>query len=325
MEKRQFLRIPIALEAKYLLNNQDKTGKIKDLSYGGVFIEAEDLPSLGEVIPLVLTIEGVTPSIKIFLKGRVVRRVPGEGFALKFVQISPESLNHLKNLLYFNAPSPEEIEKELREFLGEAYPLAQILKDINITGLKESLMNYILDRAFLYSPDKPFTLASGEKSPYYLDCRKITLYSPSFSLIGSLFWEEIRFLNIQAVVGMSIGADPIVGAILAKAAEEGVELEGLLVRKEPKKYGTGKLIEGNVVSGQRVVVVEDVVTTGGSVLKAVKAAEDAGLSVAKVIALVDREAGGRENIETQGYPFISFFTLSEIIEAFEKKGSKSGN
>ncbi len=322
MEKRRFLRIPISLEVSYLLNNEDKQGKIKDLSYGGVFIEAEDLPPLGEVIPLVLTIEGVSPPIKIFLKGRVVRKVPGQGFALKFIEISPESLNHLKNLLYFNSSSPEEVEKELREFLGEAYPLARLLKDLKISALKDDLIKFILERAFLYSPEEPFVLASGEKSPYYLDCRKITLYSPSFSLVGDLFWEEIRFLNVQGVVGMSIGADPIVGAILAKAAEEGVELEGLLVRKEPKKYGTKKLIEGNVVPGQRVVVVEDVITTGGSVLKAVKAAGEAGLKVAKIIALVDREAGGRENIESQGYSFLSFFTLSEIIEAFKKRGQK---
>ncbi len=322
MDKRRFLRIPISLEAVYIFDEKDRTGKIKDISYGGVFIETEDAPPLGEIVPLVLTIEGVSPAIKIFLKGRVVRRVPGKGFALKFVEISPESLNHLKNLLYFNSPCPEEIEKELREFLGEAYPLAQILKELNITCLKETLMDYILERAFLYSPEEPFTLASGEKSPYYLDCRKITLYSPSFSLIGELFWEEMRFLNIQGVMGMSIGADPIVAAILAKAAEEGVELEGLLVRKEPKKYGTRRLIEGNVVPGQRIVVVEDVVTTGGSVLKAVKAAEEAGLKIAKVIALVDREAGGKENIESQGYNFLAFFTLSEIIEAFEKRGKK---
>ena len=322
MEKRRFLRIPISLEVEYFLENQNKKGEIKDLSYGGVFIETEDLPPLGEIVSVVLTIEGVSPSIKIFLKGKVVRRIPGKGFALKFVQIASESLTHLKNLLYFNSPSPEKTEKELREFLGEAYPLAQILKTINISALKDSLMDYILERAFMYSPEEPFTLASGEKSPYYLDCRKATLYTPSYSLVGSLFWEEIRFLNVQAVAGMSIGADPIVGAILAKAAEENVELEGLLVRKEPKKYGTKKLIEGNVVPGQRVVVVEDVITTGGSVLKAVESAQKEGLVVAKVLALVDREAGGRERIESEGYSFFAFFTLSEIIEAFEKRGLK---
>jgi len=317
MDRRRFLRVPISLDVVYIHNNVSQKGKIKDLSYGGVFVYSKTPPPLDSIVSIIFTIEDTEPPIKLFLKGNVVRSVPGEGFALKFTEISPESLTHLKNFLYYNSPSPEEIETQLKEFLGEAYPLINIVKSIQISVLKEELLKHILKRAFFYSPKEPFILSSGEKSPYYLDCRKVTLYAPAFSLVGELFWQEIQFLNIQSVAGMSIGADPIVCAILSKATEQNIDLEGLFVRKEPKKYGTKKQIEGNVIKGHRVVVVEDVVTTGNSVLKAVKILEDAGLKIVKIISLVDREAGGKENITSQGYNYLSFFTLSEIIKASE--------
>ena len=138
-------------------------------------------------------------------------------------------------------------------------------------------------------------------------------------MIGELFWEEIRFMDVQGVAGMSIGADPIVCAVLSKASQEGVSLEGFLIRKEPKKHGTQKQIEGNVKKDLRVVVVEDVVTTGKSVLKAVEVAEKSGLRVAKVIALVDREEGGKENIKKHALEFKAFFTFREIADAYFKK------
>lgn len=175
-----------------------------------------------------------------------------------------------------------------------------------------------MERAFLYSPDKPFKLSSGKESPYYLDCRKITLYGPSFRLIGELFWEAIRSLPITGVAGMSIGADPIVCSLLSVSEREGIYLEGLLIRKEPKKYGTQRQIEGNFKPGFSIALVEDVITTGGSLLKAIDACEREGLKILGVYALIDREEGGGERIKEKGYPFSAFFTLAEIISAFHQ-------
>lgn len=141
-------------------------------------------------------------------------------------------------------------------------------------------------------------------------------------MIGALFWQKIKYLGVDGIAGMSIGADPIVCSILAKANEEDIPLEGILVRKEPKKYGTQRQIEGNIREGMDIVLVEDVVTTGGSVLKAAEILEKEKLQIIKIFALIDREEGGKENIEAKGYEFEAFFTLSEILKKYQKLSSK---
>ncbi|WP_051920735.1 orotate phosphoribosyltransferase [Thermodesulfobacterium hydrogeniphilum] len=318
MPTRKFTRIPISAIVEFIWKEKSYKGEIKDISYGGVFIESSIIPEINTEIPIIFFLEGIVPSIKIFLKGKVVRIEPEKGFGLKFTYISTESFKHLKNLIFYNMSDEIEAEKELHRFLGEAYPLIKSLKLLNISAIKSELIDYIIKRAFLYSPDKPFILSSGKESPYYLDCRKVTLYSKTFDLIGSLFWEEIKYLKVDAVAGMSIGADPIVCGILAKAAEEEHPLEGFLIRKEPKKYGTHRQIEGNVKKGMITVIVEDVVTTGKSVIKAIEAAEKEGLKIMKILALIDREEGGKENIKSKGYEFQAFFTLKEIIERYKQ-------
>jgi orotate phosphoribosyltransferase len=315
---RKFTRIPISNTVEFLWKNESYKGVLKDLSYGGLFVESKVIPSLNEEIPLILFLEGIQPVIKLFFKGKVVRTEP-EGFAIKYTYISPESFDHFRNFITYNYPSPEKAERELYRFLGEAHPLFKSFISLNISALKSELLGYILDRAFLYSPEKPFILSSGKKSPYYLDCRKITLYSPAFNLIGALFWQKIKYFGVDGVAGMSIGADPIVCAVLAKAAEESVPLEGFLIRKEPKKHGTQRQVEGNIKEGLSVVLVEDVITTGGSVLKAAEILEKEGLEVIKIIALIDREEGGKENIEKRGYELEAFFTFSDIIKGYQKE------
>jgi orotate phosphoribosyltransferase len=145
----------------------------------------------------------------------------------------------------------------------------------------------------------------------------------TFGLIGALFWQKIKYLGVDGVAGMSVGADPIVCSILAKANEEDIPLEGILVRKETKKYGTQRQIEGNVREGMDIVLVEDVVTTGGSVLKAAEILEKEKLQIIKIFALIDREEGGKENIEAKGYEFESFFTLKEILKKHQELSSKN--
>ncbi len=318
-EKRRFLRFSFEEEIFFKTKEGLFKGLLRDICLGGLYIEnPEKFPEILEEIELILNLENTDPPVHIFLQGLVVRK-DIKGFGVKLISLPPQSLFHLKNYLYYNLGTPEIVEEELRKFMGLFEVPHQIIKTFNIFHLKQRLLPYLLNRALLYSPKKPFKLSSGKESPYYLDCRKITLYALSFKEIGDLFWEEMRYTDIQGVAGMSIGADPIVCAILSSALKEERVLEGILIRKEPKQYGTGKQLEGNYWKGMKVAVVEDVVTTGGSLLKAISACEKEGLQIVQVLALVDREEGGKELLREKGYELKAFFTLEEIISAYHQR------
>lgn len=159
-----------------------------------------------------------------------------------------------------------------------------------------------------------FTLASGKESTLYIDARLTTMSPEGLTLIGSLGLAMIRNSWIaDSVGGLTLGADPISYAISYASAQTKDPLRAFTVRKEAKAHGTGKLIEGPFRPGDRTVVVEDVITTGGSALKAVSAVQQAGGSVAGVLALVDRQEGGREVIESAGIPVLSLVTADELI------------
>jgi orotate phosphoribosyltransferase len=153
-----------------------------------------------------------------------------------------------------------------------------------------------------------FTLASGKQSDLYIDCRMTALDPFGANLIGDLGWHAVRSkihseqLKIDAIGGMTLGADPISLAIGMTSATKHPEevLQVFTVRKEPKGHGAGKQIEGNFKSGDTVIVVDDVITTGGSTLKAIDAIEREGGKVAFALVLVDREEGGRQAIEARG-------------------------
>ncbi len=157
-----------------------------------------------------------------------------------------------------------------------------------------------------------FTLASGKKAKYYLDGKQITLHSQGLRLVSEGLLALMEGVDATAIGGMSIGADPIVGGMLAVAAAQGRELSGFLVRKEAKGHGTQKFIEGPVTPGQKVVIVEDVVTTGGSSLLAAERAREFGLDVVMVLAIIDRMEGGRQNFEQAGYVFKSLLTIADF-------------
>jgi orotate phosphoribosyltransferase len=159
-----------------------------------------------------------------------------------------------------------------------------------------------------------FTLASGKKASYYLDCRNITLHPIGANLIGEGMLEAMRAAGPlpDAVGGMAIGADPITAAIVTLAGQQGLPLKGFMVRKEPKGHGTGKQIEGPIAPGQRVVIVEDVITSGGSALKAVEVAIDFGLKVERVIAIIDRLAGGEAAFGAKGIPLTTLTTIRDF-------------
>ena len=178
-----------------------------------------------------------------------------------------------------------------------------------------ALMAIIREKALQFGE---FTLASGKQAHYYLDCRKVTLDSAGANLIGTGMLESMSDNMPDAVGGMAIGADPITGAIITLAGIQGKRLAGFIVRKESKEHGTGRMVEGPVSPGQEVIVVEDVVTTGGSSLKAIEHAEAFGLRVRGVMAIIDRLEGGREAFESRGYSLKTLFTVRDFgIEPLE--------
>jgi orotate phosphoribosyltransferase len=161
-----------------------------------------------------------------------------------------------------------------------------------------------------------FTLASGRTSTLYIDARLTTMSPEGLALIGPLGLHALRHAawQVDAVGGLTLGADPIAYAISYASALEGKELvRAFTVRKEAKTHGTGQLIEGPFRSGDRVAVIEDVITTGASALRAVDAVRVAGGQVVGVLALVDREAGGREALERAGLEVRSLTRASDVI------------
>jgi orotate phosphoribosyltransferase len=160
-----------------------------------------------------------------------------------------------------------------------------------------------------------FTLASGKQSNFYVDCRLTTMSPEGLSSIGPIGLSLIREhgWDPDSVGGLTLGADPVSYAISYASADTARPVRAFTVRKEAKTHGTGKLIEGPFESKDRVVVIEDVITTGGSALKAVEAIRAAGASILGVLAVVDREEGGREAIEAAGIQVASITRASEIL------------
>jgi orotate phosphoribosyltransferase len=160
-----------------------------------------------------------------------------------------------------------------------------------------------------------FTLASGRQSTLYIDARLTTMSPDGLALIGPLALAALHASDwhVDAVGGLTLGADPVSYAIAYASAVAGTPLRAFTVRKEAKAHGTGRLIEGPFREGDRVAVIEDVITTGGSALRAIEAIRAAGGVVAGVLALVDREEGGREALEGAGLPVLALARASAIV------------
>ena len=161
------------------------------------------------------------------------------------------------------------------------------------------------------------TLASGKESDFYVDCKRTALTAEGHVLVGRCLLAEVRAIQplVRGVGGLTLGADPIASAIALTSFLEGTPVDAFIVRKEPKGHGTGQWIEGRktIPDGSRVAVLEDVVTTGGSALKAIERCREEKLEVVACFALVDRMEGGREAIEAQGVPLESLFTRKDFI------------
>lgn len=160
-----------------------------------------------------------------------------------------------------------------------------------------------------------FTLSSGKQSSLYIDARLTTMSPEGLSLIGPLGLEALHSArwSVSAVGGLTLGADPIAYAISYASANTSSPIRAFTVRKEAKAHGTGKLIEGPFRERDRVAVVEDVITTGGSAARAAEAVRAAGGEVVGVLALVDRQEGGKELLEGMGLPVVSLVTAAEIL------------
>lgn len=174
---------------------------------------------------------------------------------------------------------------------------------------RAALISLFHERALKFGD---FTLASGKKSKYYLDGKQITLHSRGLRLVSEGLLELLNGVEFDGIGGMSIGADPIIGGVLTAAAEKNRDLLGFLVRKEPKGHGTQRYIEGPVQPGMKVVVIDDVVTTGGSSLQAVDRIVEFGCEVVQVVGIVDRMEGGAANFAERKLPFQSLLTIRDF-------------
>jgi orotate phosphoribosyltransferase len=188
-----------------------------------------------------------------------------------------------------------------------------------MSGARINLLKMILDKSYR---EGDFTLSSGAKSNFYCDLKPTILHPEGASMIGELCleWMIEQSLTFQGVGGLTLGADPLVMAVSLAALQKGIVIPATMIRKEPKKHGTSRFIEGveNFKSGDRFIVMEDVVTTGGAAKKAIEILKDEGYSPTHVFSIVDREAGGAAEFKKLGCEFKSLFTLAELQAVYRR-------
>ena len=186
----------------------------------------------------------------------------------------------------------------------------------SIMTIRDDLARTFHDtQSFKWDPLKGFTLASGHTSPFYVDCRLLMAYPGSRRLVGHFAYDSLAGVTIDCLGGLEIGAISIATTIsdYCYGATPNRELRTFVVRKQAKDHGLGKLIEGAVHSGDRALIVDDVLTSGGSLLKAIAAARQAGLVVNQALVIVDRkEQDGRARVEQEGVSVISLLTIDDL-------------
>ena len=185
----------------------------------------------------------------------------------------------------------------------------------DLTKLRQYLLDLFCRLAY---KEGDFVLSSGQRSSYYINGKQVTLHPEGALAIGRILLSLLP-MDTQAVAGLTLGADPIVTAVSVVSAYEKRSLPALIIRKEAKGHGTKAYIEGpDLPAGAKVVVLEDVVTTGQSALKAVERLRDAGYSVDEVISLVDRQQGGAELYQSEGLKFQAVFTIQDLQQQYSQ-------
>ncbi|MHB8483111.1 MAG: orotate phosphoribosyltransferase [Nitrospiria bacterium] len=173
----------------------------------------------------------------------------------------------------------------------------------------------LLRESFVYNDQPVFTLSSGRKSRFYIDSKKVTLDPGGGFLVGQLILDAIHDLDIDAIGGMTLGADPMAISASVLSYGEGTPLPAFIVRKDPKGYGESPFIEGNLKKGSKVAIVDDVLTGGTSVEKTINILKESNCQVLRIIALVDRKEGGKEKLEKLGYEVVALFTVEDLLKA----------
>jgi len=188
---------------------------------------------------------------------------------------------------------------------------------VKIDEMKERLIEIVLEKSFKYSEDSPFTLVSGHKSNYYFNCKPTTLDPEGMNLIGEILFSIVKDTDITAAGGLTLGADPIANALSVISFQKGKPIKSFIVRKDVKDHGIQNSIEGNVQPGEKVVVIDDVITTGLSTITAISRIREAGLIAERAVVLIDREEeNGRQNIEAEGLPVQAVLTRSQIMSRY---------
>ena len=182
--------------------------------------------------------------------------------------------------------------------------------------MKKQLIKLILEKAFKYNKEPVFKLVSGRMSNYYFNCKAVTLNPEGMYLIGNIIFDMLQNSEAKGIGGLTLGADPIADSVAYTSYLRKRPVEAFVVRKTAKSHGTMQWIEGNITAGDKVVVVDDVITTGKSTIEAITRAEEGGLDVLKVIALVDRQEGGKENIEALNHKVETVVTREEVMELY---------
>lgn len=192
-----------------------------------------------------------------------------------------------------------------------------------MTDPRERLLELLVERSFRVGD---FELSSGRRSDYYVDCRTVTMHAEGQVLVGAVGCDALegRGIRPDLVGGLTMGADPISYAIAGESWRRGDPIHAFSVRKRPKRHGGGRRIEGCFEAGARVVITEDVITSGGSALTACAAVEEAGSEVLAVLGLVDRGEGGAESLRDAGHELISLYTAEELRGAHERAAPAAG-
>jgi orotate phosphoribosyltransferase len=186
-------------------------------------------------------------------------------------------------------------------------------------AMKQELIQMMCHKSFQYSETPTYKLVSGRMSQFYVNCKPTILHPRGMVLVGSLVFEAIQDLAADGIGGLTFGADPIAVATAFKSELMGHPLKAFSIRKTQKDHGIIKWIEGDMAPGERVVIIDDVATTGGSTLKAIERSQAEGLEVIKVVVLVDRQEGGLDNIRQHIEDVSAIITRDELVRAWHTK------